>query len=573
MKRRGIVTTDLLLKMNMLLVCLFLFYPSPLTCSNFALHYKEYFALLLSLALGFLLILKKNKEKVICFNRIDFLLLVFFSYALVNFRSFSIEYFGQIIVILLAYFVFRNLSVRFLCVCFILVILSSLVQVVYCWLSFAYPWEALHDIEGIFYNTGIWGGFVAMCSVLVCGAELFVAKRYRIVLLLLFVLFIYIVYESSSRAAWLAIFISLSYFFYVKCGKNVICKTGMFIGFLLFVIACFPKMYNLKAESALGRIYIWKNSLFIIKENILLGTGQGGFQVHYMTRQAADLQKNALSPFARIAGETDNPFNGFIKITVEYGILGLALFIALLYNVFNENSNKTTYTILFKGLLVGILVFAFFSYPFMYPQFQLLFVMCIVGISHNYNNHVLKARMLRHTRWIIVLFLFAIFPILKYYYYSIRWECCIYQEKYSEDKRMEEMSDLYPTLKTNATFLTYYAYLYSERKDYVNSVPKWKESLNYKVSYRQFVSLGQDLEQMGEYDKAEACWKMASHMIPSRFTPIYLQIEMAMKIKELQKADSLISLFLMMDKKVDSPNLERMNENVVKWKNQIYRNL
>lgn len=135
------------------------------------------------------------------------------------------------------------------------------------------------------------------------------------------------------------------------------------------------------------------------------------------------------------------------------------------------------------------------------------------------------------------------------------------------------MGVLYPVLKTNAAYLTYYAYLYSERKDYVNSVSKWKESLRYKVSYRQYISVGRDLERMGEYDEAEAYWKVASFMIPSRFTPIYLQIEMAMKLKKYEKADSLMILFMMKDKKVDSPKLERMNENIVKWKEQIHHGL
>lgn len=84
--------------------------------------------------------------------------------------------------------------------------------------------------------------------------------------------------------------------------------------------------------------------------------------------------------------------------------------------------------------------------------------------------------------------------------------------------------------------------------------------------------MGTDLERMGKYDEAEASWKMASSMIPSRFTPLYFQIEMAVKLKKYEKADSLITLFMTKNKKVDSPDLERMNVNVVKWRNQIYRN-
>lgn len=406
-----------------------------------------------------------------------------------------------------------------------------------------------------------------------CWNRFFLVKRYKIALLILSMLLVYFAYESASRAAWLAIILSLLYFVYAKCKGNVLGIAGLLMGFILFSIVCFPKIYNFKTESAMGRVYIWKASLPIIKEHFLFGTGQGGFQVYYMKRQAAYLQKNTMSRFARIAGETDNPFNEFIKITVEYGIMGLILFMTLLYYAFHKKTHKSLCVIPLKGVLIGILVFAFFSYPFMYVQFQFLFVLCLTGISHNHTENVMKPRVLRDTTWIMALFLLTVFPILRYYYCSLEWEYYVNQRNYSDEERMKEMAALYPTLKTNAVFLTFYAYLYSESKDYVKSVSKWKESLNYKVSYRQYISLGQDLERMGEYDEAEAYWETASRMIPSRFTPIYLQIELAMKIKRYEKADSLITIFMRKDRKVDSPHLERMNEKVVKWRNQIRRNL
>lgn len=519
-----------------------------------------------------MLVLLQNKEKAICLNRIDLLVLLCALYMLGDFRCFNVEYFGKIIIVLLVYFAFKTVSIKYLYICFMLITLSSLVQVIYCWLDFVHPWESLDDIEGIFHNTGIWGGFVALCSIFVGGAGLFLVKRYKMALWLLFMLLIYFTYESDSRAAWMAIILSLLYFLCVKYEGNVIGIAGVLIGFILFSIVCFPKIYHLKAESAMGRVYIWKTSLPIINEHFLLGTGQGGFQVHYMKKQAAYLQKDTMSRFTRIAGETDNPFNEFIKITVEYGIVGLILFMILLYHVFHKNPNRAFCTIPLKGVLIGILVFAFFSYPFMYVQFQLLFILCLAGISHNYTENVMKLKVLRHTTWIIVLSLIVTFPILRYYYCALRWECCVNQKTLSGDEKMEEMAVLYSALKANAAFLTYYAYLYSKREDYVNSVSKWKESLNYKVSYRQYISLGQDLERMGEYDEAEAYWEMASYMIPSRFTPIYLQIKMAIRLKRYGKAHRLITLFMMKDKKVDSPQLERMNENVMKWRNQIQYN-
>ncbi len=49
MKGKQIATFEWLLKIDLLIVCLFLFFPSPLICTDFALPYREYFMLLLSL--------------------------------------------------------------------------------------------------------------------------------------------------------------------------------------------------------------------------------------------------------------------------------------------------------------------------------------------------------------------------------------------------------------------------------------------------------------------------------------------------------------------------------------------
>lgn len=48
MKGKQIATFEWLLKIDLLIVCLFLFFPSPLICTDFALPYREYFMLLLS---------------------------------------------------------------------------------------------------------------------------------------------------------------------------------------------------------------------------------------------------------------------------------------------------------------------------------------------------------------------------------------------------------------------------------------------------------------------------------------------------------------------------------------------
>ena len=133
-------------------------------------------------------------------------------------------------------------------------------------------WEILPDFTGLFYNTGIWGGFAGIACTGIYGLLLF-AKRYKIFLSgLLPVLAILLVY-SQSRAAWIGAFAGtgfLSFFFlWKKFGSGMI--RPAIITFVLsvpFFIFAGWKLYNLKPVSADGRFYIWKISSQMVNAQV-----------------------------------------------------------------------------------------------------------------------------------------------------------------------------------------------------------------------------------------------------------------------------------------------------------------
>ena len=82
----------------------------------------------------------------------------------------------------------------------------------------------------------------------------------------------------------------------------------------------------MKPVSADGRLFSWKISAQMVKEHPLFGAGIDKFKSMYMYRQAGHFSLHPASPFAQIADDINVPFSEPLKMTVEQGLTGIAIF-------------------------------------------------------------------------------------------------------------------------------------------------------------------------------------------------------------------------------------------------------
>jgi O-antigen ligase len=76
-------------------------------------------------------------------------------------------------------------------------------------------------------------------------------------------------------------------------------------------------------ETSIGyRLTFWKNTIEILPKYVLLGTGTGGFEKAYAA------QVEGKSGTAGVV--TGDPHNQYLKILVEHGVIGLAVFLSIL---------------------------------------------------------------------------------------------------------------------------------------------------------------------------------------------------------------------------------------------------
>jgi len=84
------------------------------------------------------------------------------------------------------------------------------------------------------------------------------------------------------------------------------------------------KNANENVVTSIGqRVIFWNNTLQMVPQYYLFGAGTGAFQAAY-TQQVAN--KTGLD-----GAVTQDPHNQYLKILIEQGILGLALFMTILF--------------------------------------------------------------------------------------------------------------------------------------------------------------------------------------------------------------------------------------------------
>ncbi len=250
----------------------------------------------------------------------------------------------------------------------------------------------LYRITGPFFNPGPYSGYLAMLLP-VCLHGLLVAKDWkRYYWAGALALMLCIIPAAMSRSAWLAIIVSLLWVVAMHQGWFIACKsyikhaprkaTQYALAGCIVVGLAAVLLFQLKADSARGRLFIWKNTCTAIMESPLTGHGPGSFQMVYGKAQAAYIAADkATTEEKRVAGYAEYGFNEYLQTTIEGGVVLLLLIIAFGIFVFRRGVENKRYG--FCGALLAVAVFALSSYPMQILPFGMAVVIfsavCVSG--------------------------------------------------------------------------------------------------------------------------------------------------------------------------------------------------
>lgn len=514
------------------------------------------------LSVGTLLLVKQIKY--LSLNKIDIGLCLFLLYIAFHSWKDSVGNFDMIKLysIILLYFLIKVSDFRIFNIVLYIIIFSAISQIIDGYLGFEEPWSNMADIRGLFYNTSVFGGFVGIAFIILFGLIFLSINNCFFYFALIIPVFIQILY-SNSRASWISILVCMLYLLFFN--RKISRSKCVFITFGLIALL-FIGGYFYKQSSSNGRLFIWNNTLNLVTSSLMLGKGTNSFEANYMLAQAAYIKKHPQSSFAKLADNVLHPFNEYLKILLEHGLVGLFYVLLLLYNIFvsKEKVGKRKCVLISKMILLGLFVFAFFSYPFLYIQFIMIVVFCLAIISsYTEQREYINGECFNKYCTIITLFVFAFLgskSTIDTLSAHVKWSEL--SNKLLSKDVLQQYNDLYLPLRDNPVFLVSYANKLFKGKEYTEAQKMLDLALNYRISYYTYLDVGMCYAAQGYDSLALSYWEKASLMIPTRFRPIYLRARLFKECGDKKNMNIELNILTKKERKVDTPAIERMIEDL-----------
>ena len=144
------------------------------------------------------------------------------------------------------------------------------------------------------------------------------------------------------------------------------------------------------SNSAAHRLLIWRNTASHIKENPILGLGFDTSRALYSREDSVKVDVNPGSDTRKWSGNFEpiplHPHNGVLQIWLEFGVFGVAAFLALLFVIF-QAITRTTNDRIEKALCFGAVTSALTVFSLSFGAWQswwlaalFLLASCAVGL-------------------------------------------------------------------------------------------------------------------------------------------------------------------------------------------------
>ena len=439
--------------------------------------------------------------------------------------------------------------------------------------------HSLYALTGSFYNPGPYSGYLAMIFPLCLYEWLNLKERtertwaeqgkYYIALGVM-LLILCVLPAGMSRSAWIAAAISGTWVYgmHVSWGSKLKefgrkykkkLVLACIAGSVIIIVAGYA-LFQLKATSANGRLFMWKISSMAIAESPVIGHGTGNFVSAYGRAQENYFANGEFSETEElVAGSPEYAFNEYLQVAMEYGIPFLLVVSLVIAFCLWKGSSEGRIGIC--GGVISFLVFSFSSYPMQIPgfavTFYLLLAACAIGRSK------------------VILFLFISMMALlgTYYWRNNQYAACKdwYRSKMlynigAYQSAKEDYGKLYPELANRGAFLFEYGYSLHKLKEYDNSTRILEEAMAHSNDPMILNIIGKNYQALGDYEKAEEYLIRSTHRLPGRIYPYYLLVKLYAEpqYRQPEKLKYAAEIVLTKEPKVQSTAIREMREDVKK---------
>lgn len=588
----------IILKIIYCLLSLLFFIPYiNFICKTQRLAGYVYYLVILAATLTALLYSAANRKRKIDINGIDAALLLFVIYLtvrlfirepdlLLNDRYLSFP------ALLITYFLFKLFRGSFF---IMLLVFSGLLQNALCFLQLSGILANSNPhflIGGSFGNPGVYAGYITPLIALAIGFLVRINKLrqtpYLTLCRCLCIIFLassaYLIPLSGSRSAWIGIICSCAFMFYhyrkdkirnmLSIGRITLANTLLILSLILCLTGGAASMLFLyKKDSVAGRVLVWRVSTAMIKQHPVFGIGLGGFASSYNDFQERYFAQNT-DPTPQelaVADNTFTAFNEFLEMLIEEGIAGLLLF-GLFIILLLRSAQFKTFAVAAQASVISLLLLALSSYPLhvLPVLFNFFFVSAIISSrirSSGRRSSFIRSSSLIPSKTLLHLSAALCLPLIAYDIVELRAvrrleELTAIVNQADPGYSIQVLKDISPLLNYDEEYLLCKSIALFRAGEFYGST-QTLEQLKGRVSTNEFyMLLGNGYKALRNYDKAEACYAYAAHMVPNRFLPEYLLMRLYAETGRATDAVKKGFYILTMPEKIPSARVQQIKSDV-----------
>lgn len=257
----------------------------------------------------------------------------------------------------------------------------------------------------------------------------------------------------------------------------------------------------------------------VIDGHTLWGGGRGYFWAEYMLQQSEYFASHEDSAYAMLAGNVKHPFNEFLFITVEYGIVGVVFFACVWFLAMRRGGKRPNP---FSGTLLAFAVFACFSYPLRYPFVWVVSVYALSRLAADGQAIEFRNRGLFFLRIILTLLLVtALYSLVMDMRFEADWKKLSRKAQFCGIEAVLPAYDsCHACWNGNPFFLYNYGAELNRAGHYAESLRIMQECERHYNDYDIQMILADDFYNQEEWEQAENRYWLASRMCPNRFLPL-----------------------------------------------------
>ena len=319
-------------------------------------------------------------------------------------------------------------------------------------------------------------------------------------------------------------------------------------------------IYHLKADSAKGRLFMWKISSLAVVKKPISAYGIGNFVYAYGQEQEKYFAKGSYDEDEeRVAGSPEYAFNEYLRIAVECGIPVLVLVLTIIGGCLYRGIKKKRIGIC--GGLISLLFFSFSSYPMTYPCFIIAFILLLIACFLDYSHKL----MLLFT---FVIGSVGVWLVRNNAYDACReWsQCKMLYSIQAYGKAKEEYGRLYPLLNGRPRFLFEYGRCLHNLKEYNASNRILQEAERISCDPMILNVIGKNYKALKRYEEAEHWFLRSTHRLPGRIYPYYLLAKLYAEpdFRKPDKLEQMVEIVLTKEPKIQSSAIREMRDEVKK---------